>query len=273
MNTKEYLINELHRYVKENGEIPRRNDIRYNKDYPSDNSYQKEFGSFTKALEISKLKLKINDNFFNPNNITLEGLYIVGLMIADGNIYNNVFSISLVDIETICEMHKVLNLDTNIQLFHGVKTSAKIVKTNRQWIKDLSLYGIIPDKHLKTFLPLKYCKTEQEIAALCLGLFDGDGSIVINKNKYASFEMAGSYDLCNQYSKILKNIGVTKEIKIEQKDCCIIRTARKKDIKIIYDFLYQNKSLSKLWISRKYNRWSKLLDKTFKSEDYYNEYR
>lgn len=55
--TKEFLIDELHRFVRENGRVPTARDISPKFGYPSYMTYYDCFESFNNALEIANLKI------------------------------------------------------------------------------------------------------------------------------------------------------------------------------------------------------------------------
>jgi len=55
--TDEFLISELHRFVRENGKVPTQSDMQGKFGYPSFWTYHSRFGSFNLALKKSDLKL------------------------------------------------------------------------------------------------------------------------------------------------------------------------------------------------------------------------
>lgn len=62
--TNEELINELHRFYNENGRIPKYNDFKFDKKFPSVSTYEKHFGTWNSALiesgfEINKIWNKL----------------------------------------------------------------------------------------------------------------------------------------------------------------------------------------------------------------------
>lgn len=57
--SKEFLINELHRFYKENNKIPTSLDFRNTKGYPSNKVYAINFGSWNNALQVAGYKLHL----------------------------------------------------------------------------------------------------------------------------------------------------------------------------------------------------------------------
>lgn len=55
--TDEDLINELHRFVKENNRTPTQNDLSKDKTYPGYKTYKKYFGSWNNALVVASLPI------------------------------------------------------------------------------------------------------------------------------------------------------------------------------------------------------------------------
>ena len=51
--TKEILISEIHRFVKENSRVPILNDMKRSNGYPAGSIYNREFGSWNNAIEIA----------------------------------------------------------------------------------------------------------------------------------------------------------------------------------------------------------------------------
>jgi len=264
MYTEEFLISELHRFVEENGKNPRLKDMKVSEGYISSWEYLNYFGTWNKALEEAGYKKKINENIFNPDNLNIETWYTIGYIIADGCIYNKTLNLCSVDEELMERVTSYLNINYNSN--KHLRTSSGMIytasKTNKQWINDLKIYGIVPRKSFISYLPLEYCKTEDDVRALCLGLFDGDGCITYYKSrsqkKRPVFVIYGSYQVCLDFQKVLKDYlyidrPVQKHYSINK-----ITISNMKDNEKIYNFLYNNE-LSNLWLNRKYDKFTGLL--------------
>lgn len=55
--TDEFLISELHRFVRENSRVPKMYDLVVKKGYPSYQAYRDHFGSFNSGLETANLEI------------------------------------------------------------------------------------------------------------------------------------------------------------------------------------------------------------------------
>lgn len=281
MGEREYLISELLRRGKELGKMPCVEDMRAKYGYPAAHRYIKEFGSWINAKNISYNITATDPYFFSPENMNPRKWYIVGYIITDGNIndngHANRLSITTTekDKDNLYDLHKYMGLNTFVHVYEKGKVmhndwqnSYTIHFNNKQWCDDLALYGIVPRKTGKEYIPLEYIKTKEEAAAICRGIFDGDGGVYFSKRWGFKpvFIIYGSEKLCEGYSYLLKkycglSCNVRKNRKIYQ-----IRVEGLKCNKI-YNFLYEHENF---YIERKKNRFEKLVNNIFnEEEDYY----
>lgn len=112
-------------------------------------------------------------------------------------------------------------------------------------------------------MPYWYIKTREEVAAVCRGIFDGDGSINFayrrGTNLYPIFTISGSRQVCSDYSSFLdkycnvncnvQECGYTFKIAVESKEC-----------KKIYEFLYGHDNF---YIKRKKEMFEQLIKGIF----------
>lgn len=267
---KEYLIREFLRFEDENGRIPRPHEMKEEDGYISRSRYQEVFGSWAEAIRQTPFKTRIDEYFFSPENMNPKKWYIVAYIIGDGCVSDGELSIptSEKDKENLYAIHSYLNLNTTVYVRQGDDSQNIYVisKQNKQWFKDLALYGIVPRKSFISYIPLDYLKTAEEEAALLLGLFDSDGSISYQNWDYFSpvFSVYGSERLCKNYAYLVK-----KNCDI---NCNIFKTGSIFGIRIkgfekcqkIYDFLYGHDNF---YIKRKKERFEKLLNGTFTLEN------
>ena len=62
MDDRDFLLRELHRFVKENGRNPGYNDLRNYNGYPSNSAYTRVFGNVKNALVIAGLSKDYIEN-------------------------------------------------------------------------------------------------------------------------------------------------------------------------------------------------------------------
>lgn len=138
-------------------------------------------------------KYSVNDNFFKEQNSNMA--YLLGLIAADGNVATKENSISIElqkeDCELLEEIKKVTESTRDISYYSNSrgKELAKFQVWSSFWKKDLSIYGIVPNKTFilkpPTFLNSKY------YIDYIRGYFDGDGTICQNNSYSISFEIGG----------------------------------------------------------------------------------
>lgn len=267
--TKDEIKIRFQQFYKENGKIPTREDLK-----EMGMTYQqirKTYGSMNEAINDIHFEGRIDPHFFSPENMNLWKWYIVGYIITDGNIYRNSLSITTheTDKENLYAIYKYLELDTSFLEVKGEWTQQydhkyyRITKSCKQWKEDLELYGIVPRKAKIVGIPYWYIKTREEAAAVCRGIFDGDGSIDFayrrGTNLYPIFTISGSKQVCSDYSSFLGkycnvNCNVQEceynfKIAVEGKEC-----------KKIYEFLYGHDNF---YIKRKKDRFEQLVNGTF----------
>lgn len=167
--------------------------------------------------------LNLNEDYFEFVNANQKAYYL-GLIASDGCVYitkdyrQNILSISLLkeDGYILDFLYNELNLDKHPIIIDN--KYAQLQVSSNKIIKDLSRYGIIPNKthnlNIKN-IPKEYYN------AFLLGFFDGDGSINFNKNKpnlpsCYNINIAGTKSGLNSLANILNNKNLNYSI-IEDK--------------------------------------------------------
>ena len=127
-----------------------------------------------------------NHDYFKQQTANMA--WLLGFLAADGSVEKsrNVIKLSLstVDKEILEKIRKEIGLKSEVKDFI---TSQGYCVSKIQWSseahkKDLSTYGIIPEKTFKLVPPYKLDK--KYWIDYIRGYFDGDGSIVLGKTNY-----------------------------------------------------------------------------------------
>jgi len=201
---------------------------------------------------------------------TTEKFYYEAFMMGDAYVKSsdNTIGVDLAikDYDWLVNYANNLHINNKIQLRDSRprknSITASIRKKDKQWVKDLAKYGMMPRKTGKERLPIDWCTSEKEAAAILLGIFDSDGTIY-KETKSQNYRIAfyGNETLCNQVNDIIKtytDIDANK-LSLSNKACSFIFATRhgaKDDLVKLYDFMYQNKELDHCWLSRKYGIWN-----------------
>ena len=218
----------------------------------------------------SKIKSRehhINDNCFSTLNS--ETAYWIGYIAADGSVVENKlkFVIAEKDRDQLERFNAFANSDYNINehtasyVYNGNKHYRKALNMNITSPKiavDLSKYGIIQNK---TYIQSDYLKNipyEYRIDFI-IGLFDGDGSISILKNKRFSITIATNIASANDIINTLNDLGINCRFKERNNVFGIIYI---EDVKSTYLFIaiYLNKYKKYGTMKRKYDIASKALE-------------
>ena len=259
------LIAHLLRFKNEYGRIPKSKDFKINPDYPAPYHYKKVFKTFKNALLKSGLIHDVDHNYWSDMD-SLEKFYYLGFLMGDGYIRDDKtvrVKLSINDIEWLDNFKQNLHIPRKIYIEderpHRNSISCSLNITSEQWVSDLANYGVVNNKTGIEHFPLEYCNSDQEIAALCLGFHDSDGSI-----HDGGFSMCGSYDVVSHYQQVLNDIlGVSRNsiFTNSAKTLHNIHYAAKSDLKKIGNFLYQNNvELNNCMLHRKRAKWMEFLD-------------
>jgi len=147
--------------------------------------------------------------------------------------------------------------------------TASVRKKDKQWVKDLSKYGMVPRKTGKETLPVDFASTPSEMSSILLGIFDSDGTVYKeNKSQRYRVSFCGNETVCNQVNDTIQEyVGIEpNKMTLSNKKCSFIWSTSygaKADLVKLYDFMYMNKELEKCYLSRKHHTFTKfILDTT-----------
>lgn len=224
-----------------------------------------------------RYKDRVKFNYKNPEIVqdffseidTEEKAYILGYLIADGNVYYNGsykvrFCLAKEDIQILYKFKDILRLDSKVQI-HTRKNRGNsqdecvLAWSSKQQYFDLLKYGVTPRKTFTTFLPII---SSSMMGHLIRGIFDGDGCISLRKNdKISGLSFSGSNQLINDLKSYLcdnLNIYPSKISSRTKKNTVYqIMWCSKKDIITLFHFMYDDATL---YLDRKYNKFLKILN-------------
>jgi hypothetical protein len=146
--------------------------------------------------------------------------------------------------------------------------TASVRKKDKQWVKDLAQYGVVPRKTGKESLPVEYCSSEAEASAMLLGIFDADASIY-QETKSGRYRVSfcGNETVCKQINDTIKEYTAIEPNKmaLSNRKCSFIFSTshgKKDDLIDLFNFMYQNKELHNCYLARKYAKWSQFINAT-----------
>lgn len=218
----------------------------------------------TMRNRASKKDWNLNESYFNEINSEFKA-YILGYLIADGNVYERKDSNPCIRMEIhekdkyILEIFKKeLNSDNKIRYGNSEKRKHHVTFSvhSEEIFNDLSKYGIVPNKTFKTYLPTNIDKSLMR--HLIRGLMDGDGWVA-KKDAFIGF--IGTEQLMDDVKNYLKEELDIDGILVEKDENTHITElwfANKKDKKILYEYLYKE---SNYYLTRKFNNLESYLKK------------
>lgn len=170
-------------------------------------------GSVYKILNKNKIPLNrkrlysVSDNFFESID-SIEKAYILGFIVADGhnNIAKNLLSIQLhpQDVDILEKIILAMGSNNPIKYYQYGDNNKVCLSINSSKIcEDLFKLGISQNKTYNVNLPKV---SDNLIRHLILGIFDGDGSIGIDKTRYnkGSLTITGTKEIIFSISNIIK---------------------------------------------------------------------
>ena len=201
--------------------------------------------------------LSIDHNFFEKID-TEEKAYILGFLLADGNIYisgNSYklrFSIAIQDINILYKIKDILHLNSKIgiQKRKGRENSQEecyLSWTSKKQFKDLEKYGIVPNKTFVSIFPINEINPNVRHHFI-RGFFDGDGcvSISIEKNRQA-VSFVGTYhliyDLREYLCRVLNIYNVVISERTKKNTMYQIMWSSKETVKLFYNYLYKDATI------------------------------
>ena len=195
-------------------------------------------------------KYNFNENYF-ANIDTEQKAYWLGFLFADGNVYKNVMTLKLSNLdkshlelfrEHIRSEHKIYNIDN---IFSSISIS------NKKLTKNLISAGCVRKKSLIIEFPLL---PNYLVRHFIRGVFDGDGCIsFIRKNsKHKRWNMvSGSQKFINSIQEILEKEICHKLTVYKNKNTYALVSSKKNIVESIFNFMYKDATV---YLDRKYQK-------------------
>lgn len=187
-----------------------------------------------KTRDAMRRSVISNHNYFDQID-TVAKAYFLGWMISDGSIIrsksrknrSNVISLEIQSsdvkiLQLFCKeigaSEDIIGKSTRIE--RNKKDTKHVRFASNKMSESLSKYGVIPNKSKVTYLPTI---SHNLMPHLIRGIFDGDGTAYIYKNKYIRFGFYGSIQICLDILDYLhKTIGLNKNGIYKMQHCFLI---------------------------------------------------
>lgn len=195
---------------------------------------------------------------------TPDKAYFLGWMISDGAIIENktrpgrqkVISLEIhnKDRQILELFAQCLGADQTIIKTYEKRNHCHIRFSSDKMADDLSKYGVVPRKSYISYLP----KIEKDLMShLIRGIFDGDGTITIDKTNNGHIAFYGSEQICNDIADYLHiNLGLNRN-KVSKTTCYHVWYGGKKPVKILLDYLYND--CGDYYLHRKYVKFKQIV--------------
>lgn len=197
------------------------------------------------------------------NKITEESAYWVGFLMADGCVtskkWNNpILSLAVAkqDLSHLKKFKKFLKSSHTLSTFRrGNAYNLKINST--KLCADLGKYGITKRKTLTAKVLLL-----EKNKDFWRGVFDGDGSISIQKDKYCKHKkvhitLCGSKDIVTQFLKFIHSNQIITNVKIFKMKSIYALSISSNVAKRVLHLMYEN---STIYLDRKYKKYKEAIN-------------
>lgn len=240
------------KFLKNNYDIPNKKAILiktlYNRSWMSIKNKARILGINTNYEPWNKKE--INDEFFDE--WSNEMAYVLGVFVSDGNmIYYKrggyKFSFTQKGKEILEKIAKLMKWEVVIRACKETPTQFTIEASNKYIYNQLLKLGMTPRKSLTIkfpYVPKKYMRH------FIRGIFDGDGSIVLNNKCISCSFASGSISFISKLISVLATYGINTSKYYTSSST--IQLGKKNSIKLFH-YMYDNVS-KEMYMERKYNR-------------------
>lgn len=223
---------------------------KFNLSSPTVGKILKDVPRYPKALIFSP---NLKEDFFDEID-TEEKAYFLGLMISDGNVFNDETgrqaSISITldsnDEYILNAFRDALGASTSIS--HDGRGCSQIAVRSNKLAESLAHYGVVPRKSHVTYLPLNIPK--EMFSHLIRGIFDGDGSIQAHQHGTRflhGFGFCGSHrlmqDIVDFFQKYLKLMGAIAVYDYKGKELSEFKLQTVQDMYTFGEWMYKDASI------------------------------
>jgi len=193
-----------------------------------------------------------SEDFFD--NWSSELAWVVGLVLSDGHVSNKkvtkYFFIRMCDEDVLQKVKYITNHTGNINVYipikYGIKTVYTLYFSGKKVWDFFTGLGMDSNKSYNAIFPIQV--PDNLKWDLIRGIFDGDGSVIINRGKYISARICGTFEVITYIRKFV-NIHSTLHSN-KSKSNYIVQYTGDRAIKFL-NKLYEN-SINNTRMDRKY---------------------
>lgn len=208
------------------------------------NRYNVSFHTISNILEKNGIKrnnryknLDLDINYFHTID-RVDKAYFLGFLITDGNVTGNMVRLSLHPKDSyILETFKEKTKNSNKLYLRKDKPEISLSVKNKQWVEDLSHFGVIPNKTTLIYLPQL---SKEYMPHLIRGMIDGDGWI---SSKSHQIGFCGNEQTVTQLRDFLVSELNVYSVKVLHSGTSLwqVTWASQRDIVKIGYYLYKDK--------------------------------
>lgn len=235
---------------------------KFNLSNPTVGKILKDVPKYSKAKIFNP---EMNERFFQEINNELNA-YFLGLLISDGNVFNDStgrqasisITLDLHDEYLLQAFKEAINSNTSIG--HDGRGCGQIAVRSNLMAQDLAQYGVIPRKSYNTYLPQVNKNLMQH---LIRGILDGDGSILAKQydTRYLhSISFCGTHQLMSDISEYCyKNLNLNQKPSVydyKDKQLSEMKIQNYNDIQIFGDWIYNNATI---FMKRKKEKYDEII--------------
>lgn len=222
--------------------------------------------TLSRTRGLNPWKYSINHHAFDELND--KTAWFLGWMISDGFIRGNKrfgLKVSIVDKDIVEKLRKCVQytgpiyqhkekLNSKSKIYHQVS----IQPTSERIVSQFMKMGVVPNKSLSVKFPKTIAdQNENIIRSFIRGVFEGDGSFLLEKRQSPIFQIVGTRELCGSIRRYLVKYNRVKLTKLTQnikgRNHFALRYRGRYQAIRIMDWLYQNAGPNVL--DRKYNQY------------------
>ena len=225
---------------------------------------------------MGKLLYSVNHMYFDKID-TYNKAYILGIMFADGHMYKNrkQIRLKLADIDILENIKNEMEYTGplyDVLPYHKDGKNCKGAKiltiSSSKIYGDLIKLGCIQNKTYNKEFPNI---DDFYMSDFIRGYFDGNGCFCImhdnrDGNLIGEMVICSTVCFCNGLNKYLNGVGIHSSLfrdKNHDNRIGKIRIRRLEDLKLFYKLIYDSKIDEKLYLKRKYNKYSDYMKEKF----------
>lgn len=220
----------------------------------------------SRTRRFNPWKYNINHHAFDKLND--KTAWLLGWMISDGFVRGNKrfgLKVSIVDKDIVEKLRKGVQytgpvyqhkekLNPKSKIYHQVS----IQPTSERIVSQFTKMGIVPNKSLSVKFPKAIAnQNENIIRSFVRGVFEGDGSFLLERKQSPIFQIVGTRELCGNIRRYLVKYSRVKLTKLTQnikgRNHFALRYRGRYQAIRIMDWLYQNAGPNVL--NRKYHQY------------------